>query len=134
MDENKEDVYKDRADLVEALKGQYFCPFDTDQDCDNGTFGEIKSISEEVGERSVKVIFRMAHLNWNPTCAVITASSELPWWVFKKDAKDELTTDLVVSKMIKIERKDFVELARKTFKQSLQVMEDMGIHKEEILR
>ena len=83
MDENKEDVYKDRADLVEALKGQYFCPFDTDQDCDNGTFGEIKSSSEEVGERSVKVIFRMVHLNWNPTCAVITASSakSLGCWV-----------------------------------------------------
>jgi len=53
----------------------------------------------------------------------------------KKNADDELTVNMVVDKMKKTQtREELLELARKTLKQSLQVMEDMGISKEEILR
>ena len=41
---------------------------------------------------------------------------------------------MVLAHMVTASRDDVVELARKTLKQSLQVLEDMGIHKEEILR
>ena len=65
----------------------------------------------------------------------ITAETEFPWWMSKKNADDELTVDMVIDKMNKTQqtREDLVDLARKTLKQSLQVLEDIGISKDEIL-
>lgn len=138
MDENKKDVYKDRADLVEALKGNYFRPFELSNvfdEYEHDSFAEIKSISERVGQRDVKLILRLVSFGRSAKYSVITAETEFPWWLFKKNADDELTVNMVIDKMNKTQtREELVELARKTLKQSLQVMEDMGIHKEEILR
>lgn len=137
MSENNEEknVYKERPDLVEALKGQYFCPFETVPDGDGGTFAEIKSISEVVGERAVKLIMRKVSVLWRPTTyGAITFETDFPWWTFKKHVDDELTADMVVSKMTKLDREELAEFARKTLNKSLQVLGEMGITKAELLR
>ena len=139
MEEKEEkELYKERPDLVEALKGKYFCPFELSKGFDgyeSDSFAEIRSISELVGQRAVRLIFRMVGFGRSAKYSVITAETEFPWWMSKKNADDELTVNMVIDKMKKTQtREELVELARKTLKQSLQVMEDMGISKEEILR
>lgn len=139
MEEKKEkELYKERPDLVEALKGKYFCPFELSKGFDgyeSDSFAEIRSISELVGQRAVRLIFRMVGFGRSAKYSVITAETEFPWWMSKKNADEELTVNMVIDKMKKTQtREELVELARKTLKQSLQVMEDMGISKEEILR
>lgn len=139
MEEKEEKkIYKERPDLVEALKGKYFRPFSRRQGYDwyeSDSFAEIISISELVGQREVKLILRMVSFGRSDKYSVITAETSLPWWLSKKNADDELTVDMVIDKMKNTQtREELVEFARKTLKQSLQVMEDMGISKEEILR
>jgi hypothetical protein len=139
MEEKEEKkLYKERPDLVEALKGKYFCPFELSKGFDgyeHDSFAEIMSISELVGKREVKLILRLVSFGRTAKYSVITAETEFPWWMSKKNADDELTVNMVVDKMKKTQtREELLELARKTLKQSLQVMEDMGISKEEILR
>lgn len=139
MEEKEEKkVYRERPDLVEALKGTYFCPFELSKGFDgyeHDSFAEIMSISELVGQREVKLILRLVSFGRTAKYSGITAETEFPWWMVKKYADDELTADMVIDKMKKAQpREELVELARKTLKQSLQVMEDMGITKEEILR
>ncbi len=137
-EKEEKELYKERPDLVEALKGKYFRPFELSKGFDeyeHDSFAEIKSISGRVGQREVKLILRLVSFGRSAKYSVITAETEFPWWLFKKNADDELTVDMVTDKMNKTQtREELVELARKTLKQSLQVMEDMGIHKEEILR
>ena len=139
MEEKEEKkLYKERPDLVEALKGKYFRPCELSHRFDeyeSDSFAEIRSISELVGQRAVRLIFRMVSFGRTAKYSVITSETEFPWWMFKKNADDELTVNMVIDKMDKTQtREEFVEFARKTLKQSLQVMEDMGISKEEILR
>ena len=138
MDENKENVYRERPDLVAALEGKYFRPFELSnrfEGYESDSFAEIMSISEVVGERAVKLILRVVSFGSTAKYSGITTETEFPWWMFKKNADDELTADMVVAKMDKTQSRDeFVEFARKRLNQFLQVMEDMGIHKEEILR
>lgn len=139
MEEKEEkELYKERPDLVEALKGKYFRPFSLVKGYDgyeSDSFAEIRSISELVGQREVKLILRLVSFGKGDRYSGITAETSLPWWISKKYADDELTANMVIDKMNKTQtREDLVELARKTLKQSLQVMEDMGISKEEILR
>ena len=139
MEEKEEkELYKERPDLVEALKGKYFRPFSRCQGYDwyeSDSFAEIISISELVGHREVKLILRMVSFSRSDKYSGITAETSVPWWLSKKNADDELTANMVIDKMNKKQtREELVELARKTLKQSLQVMEDMGISKEEILR
>ena len=137
--EEKEEkvVYRERPDLVEALKGTYIRPF-MEKDDWNGqesdAFAEIRSISEVVGETAVKLILRKVSFSRSQNYTVITSEDETPWWMFKKNADDELTVETILAHRIKVSREEFVEFARKTLKQSLQVVEDMGIHKEELLR
>ena len=93
------------------------------------------SIFELVGQREVKLILRLVSFGRTAKYSGITAETEFPWWMCKKTADDELTEDMVIDKMNKTQpREELVEFARKTLKQSLQVLEDMGISKEEILR
>ena len=140
--ENKEEkeekeVYRERPDLVEALKGTYIRPFIKIDDWngqESDAFAEIRSISEVVGETAVKLILRKVSFARSQNHTVITSESDTPWWMFKKNADDELTVETVLANRIKVSREEFVEFARKTLEQSLQVMEDMGIHKEEVLR
>lgn len=140
MSENNEEktVYKERPDLVEALKGRYFSLFEPSKYNDGyegGSFGEITGISEVVGERMVKLTLRLVVLGNSPRYSAVTAEPVFPWWMSKKHADDELTADMVIDKMNKTQtREEFVAMVRKTLNQSLQVMEDMGIAKEEILR
>lgn len=139
MEEKEEkELYKERPDLVEALKGKYFRPFELSQRFDeyeSDSFAEIMSISELVGQRAVRLILRLVSFGRTAKYSGTTAETEFPWWLFKENADDELTVNMVTDKMNKKQtREELVELARKTLKQSLQVMEDMGISKEEILR
>ena len=139
MSEEKEEkeVYRERPDLVEALKGTYIRPFVDKDDWDgqeSDAFAKILSITEVVGETAVKLIFKKVSFSRSQNHTVITSEAETPWWIFKKNAEDELTTEMVLAHRIKVSREEFVEFARKTVQQSLQVMEDMGIHKAEILR
>lgn len=139
MEEKEEkELYKERPDLVEALKGKYFRPFELSNvfdEYEHDSFAEIKSISERIGQRDVKLILRLVSFGRSAKYSVITAETEFPWWLFKKNADDELTVNMVIDKMNKTQtREELVELARKTLKQSLHVLEDMGISKEEILR
>ena len=139
MEEKEEkELYKERPDLVEALKGKYFRPFELSPSGDgyeHNSFAEIISISELVGHREVRLILRLVGFGRSAKYSVNTAETEFPWWMTKKNADDELTVNMVIDKMNKKHtREELVELARKTLKQSLQVMEDMGISKEEILR
>lgn len=139
MEEKEEkELYKERPDLVEALKGNYFRPFEISNvfdEYEHDLFAEIKSISERVGQRDVKLILRLVSFGRSSKYSVITTETEFPWWLFKKNADDELTVNTVIDKMNKTQtREELVEFARKTLKQSLHVLEDMGISKEEILR
>lgn len=137
-EKEEKEVYRERPDLVEALKGKYFRPFELSQrfeEYESDSFAEIKSISEIVGQRAVQMILRLVSFGRSSKYSGITAETEFPWWMFKKNADDELTVNMVIDKMKKTQtREELVKLARKTLKQSLQVMEDMGISKEEILR
>ena len=139
MEEKEEKkLYKERPDLVEALKGKYFCPFELSNGFDwyeHDSFAEIISISELVGQREVKLSLRLVSFGRTAKYSGTTAEAEFPWWLFKENADDELTVNMVTDKMMKTQtREELVELARKTLKQSLQVMEDMGISKEEVMR
>lgn len=140
MSENNEEknVYKERPDLVEALKGRYFSLFEPSKYADGyegGSFGEITGISEVVGERMVKLTLRLVVLGTSPRYSAVTAEPVFPWWMSKKHADDELTADMVIDKMNKTQtREEFVEMVRKTLNQSLQVLEEMGITKAELLR
>lgn len=139
MEEKEEkEVYRERPDLVEALKGKYFRPFESFtrfEGYESDSFAEIISISELIGQRAVKIMCKLVSFGRTAKYSGITAETEFPWWMSKKTADDELTADMVMAKMDKTQsREELVEFARKTLQQSLQVMEDMGINKEEILR
>lgn len=139
MEEKEEkEVYRERPDLVAALEGKYFRPFELSnrfEGYESDSFAEIMSISEVVGERAVKLILRMVSFGSTAKYSGIITETEFPWFIFKKNADDELTANMVMAKMDKTQiREELVELARKTLKQSLQVLEDMGISKEEIMR
>lgn len=135
-EKEEKEVYRERPDLVEALKGTYIRPF-VDKDDWNGqesnSFAEIRAISEVVGETAVKLILRKVFFSRSQNHTVITSEDETPWWMFKKNAEDELTVETILAHRIKVSREEFVEFARKTLKQSLRVVEDMGIAKAEIL-
>lgn len=136
-EKEEKEVYRERPDLVEALKGTYIRPFVEKDDWkghESDEFAEIRSISEVVGETAVRLILRRVSFVKSQNHTVITSESDTPWWMFKKNADDELTVETILAHRIKVSREEFVEFARKTLKQSLQVMEDMGISKEEILR
>ena len=136
-EKEEKEVYRDRPDLVEALKGTYIRPFIKNDDWngqESDAFAEIRSISEVVGQTSVKLILRKVSFARSQNHTVITSEDETPWWMFKKNADDELTVETILAHRIKVSREELVELARKTLKQSLQVMEDMGITKAELLR
>ena len=138
MEEKKEkELFRERPDLVAALEETYIRPF-VDRDEWDGqesdAFAKIMSITEVVGETAVKLIFKKVSFSRSQNHTVITSEAETPWWIFKKNAEDELTAEMVLSHMVTASRDEVVELARKTLNQSLQVMEDMGIHKAEILR
>ena len=135
-EKEEKEVYRERPDLVEALKGTYIRPFVKINDWngqESDAFAEIRSISEVVGQTAVKLILRKVCFARSQNHTVITSESDTPWWMFKKNAEDELTVETILAHRIKVSREEMVELARKTLKQSLQVMEDMGISKEEIL-
>lgn len=135
-EKEEKEVYRERPDLVEALKGTYIRPFIDKEDWngqEHDAFAEIRSISEVVGETSVKLILRKVYFSRSQNYTVITSEDETPWWIFKKNAEDELTVETILAHRIKVSREELVEFARKTLKQSLHVMEDMGIHTEEIL-
>ena len=137
-EKEEKEVFRERPDLVTALEGKYFRPFELSnrfEEYESDSFAEIRSISELVGERAVKLILRVVSFGSTAKYSGITTETEFPWWMFKKNADDELTADMVIAKMDKTQtREDFVEFAKKRLKQFLQVMEGMGIHKEEILR
>ena len=136
-EKEEKEVYRDRPDLVEALKGTYIRPFVKINDWngqESDAFAEILSISEVVGQTAVKLILRKVTFARSQNHTVITSEDETPWWMFKKNAEDELTVETILAHRVKVSREELVELARKTLEQSLQVMEDMGISKEEILR
>ena len=136
-EKEEKNVYRERPDLVAALEETYIRPYIEKDDWDgqeSDAFAKIMSITEVVGETAVKLIFKKVSFSRSQHHTVITSEAETPWWIFKKNAEDELTTEMVLANMVKVSRDDVVELARKTLKQSLQVMEDMGIHKVEILR
>ena len=134
-EKEEKEVYRERPDLVEALKGTYIRPFVKNDwnGQESDAFAEIRSISEVVGQTAVKLIPRKVCFARSDTHTVITSESDTPWWMFKKNAEDELTVETILAARIKVSREELVELARKTLKQSLQVMEDMGIPKEEIM-
>ncbi len=136
-EKEEKEVYRERPDLVEALKGTYIRPFIKIDDWngqESDAFAEIRSISEVVGQTAVKLILRKVCFARTQNHAVITSEDETPWWMFKKNADDELTVETILAHRIKVSREELVEFARKTVKQSLQVMEDMGITKAELLR
>ena len=136
-EKDEKEVFRERPDLVAALEETYIRPYIEKDDWDgqeSDAFAKIMSITEVVGETAVKLIFKKVSFSRSQNHTVITSEAETPWWIFKKNAEDELTTEMVLAHMVTASRDDVVELARKTLKQSLQVMEDMGIHKEEILR
>lgn len=136
-EKEEKEVYRDRPDLVEALKGTYIRPFIKNDDWngqESDAFAEIRSISEVVGQTAVKLILRKVSFARSQNHTVITSESDTPWWMFKKNAEDELTVETILAHRIQVSREDLVEFARKTLKQSLQVLEDMGITKEELLR
>lgn len=137
-EKEEKEVYRERPDLVAALEEKYFRPFELSnrfEGYESDSFAEIMSISEVVGERAVKLMLRVVSFGSTVKYSGITTETEFPWWMFKKNADDELTADMVMNNMNKIHSRDeFVEFARKRLKQFLQVVEDMGIHKEEILR
>ena len=136
-EKEEKNVYRERPDLVAALEETYIRPYIEKDDWDgqeSDAFAKIMSITEVVGETAVKLIFKKVSFSRSQNHTVITTETETPWWIFKKNAEDELTTEMVLAHMVTASRDDVVELARKTLEQSLQVMEDMGIHKEEILR
>ena len=133
----EKEVFRERPDLVAALEETYIRPYIEKDDWDgqeSDAFAKIMSITEVVGETAVKLIFKKVSFSRSQNHTVITSEAETPWWIFKKNAEDELTTEMVLAHLVTASRDDVVELARKTLKQSLQVMEDMGIHKVEILR
>lgn len=140
MEEKEEKkVYRERPDFVEALNGKYFRPFELSQRYDgyeSDAFAEIMSISELVGQREVKLILRLVSFGRSAKYSGITAETEFPLWMSKKNADDELTVNLVIDKINKTQqtREELVELARKTLNQCLQVIEGVGISKEEVLR
>ena len=136
-EKDEKEVFRERPDLVAALEETYIRPYIEKDDWDgqeSDAFAKIMSITEVVGETAVKLIFKKVSFSRSQNHTVITSEAETPWWIFKKNAEDELTTEMVLAHMVTASRDDVVELARKTLKQSLQVMEDMGIHKEEVLR
>ena len=136
-EKDKKEVFRERPDLVAALEETYIRPYIERDDWDgqeSDAFAKIMSITEVVGETAVKLIFKKVSFSRSQNHTVITSEAETPWWIFKKNAEDELTTEMVLAHRIKVSREEFVEFARKTVQQSLQVMEDMGIHKAEILR
>jgi hypothetical protein len=136
-EKEEKEVYRDRPDLVEALKGTYIRPFIKIDDWngqESDAFAEIRSISEVVGQTSVKLILRKVSFARSQNHTVITSEDETPWWMFKKNADDELTVEMILAHRIQVSREELVEFARKTLQQSLQVMEDMGITKAELLR
>lgn len=136
-EKEEKEVFRERPDLVAALEETYIRPYIERDDWDgqeSDAFAKILSITEVVGETAVKLIFKKVSFSRSQNHTVITSEAETPWWIFKKNAEDELTTEMVLAHMVTASRDDVVELARKTLKQSLQVMEDMGIHKVEILR
>lgn len=137
-EKEEKELYRERPDLVAALEGKYFRPFELSnrfEEYESDSFAEIRAISELVGQRAVKLILRVVSFGSTAKYSGITSETEFPWWMFKKHADDELTADMVIDNMNKTQtREDFVELARKRLNQFLQVMEDMGITKEEILR
>ena len=136
-EKEEKEVFRERPDLVAALEETYIRPYIERDDWDgqeSDAFAKIMSITEVVGETAVKLIFKKVSFSRSQNHTVITSEAETPWWIFKKNAEDELTTEMVLAHMVTASRDDVVELARKTLKQSLQVLEDMGIHKEEILR
>ena len=136
-EKEEKEVFRERPDLVAALEETYIRPYIERDDWDgqeSDAFAKILSITEVVGETAVKLIFKKVSFSRSQNHTVITSEAETPGWIFKKNAEDELTTEMVLAHMVTASRDDVVELARKTLKQSLQVMEDMGIHKVEILR
>ena len=136
-EKDEKEVFRERPDLVAALEETYIRPYIEKDDWDgqeSDAFAKIMSITEVVGETAVKLIFKKVSFSRSQNHTVITSEAETPWWIFKKNAEDELTAEMVLAHLVTASRDDVVELARKTLKQSLQVMEDMGIHKEEILR
>lgn len=135
-EKEEKELYRERTDLVAALEETYIRPFERDDwnGQESDAFAKILSISEVVGETAVKLILKRVSFVRSQNHTVITSESETPCWIFKKNAEDELTTEMILANMVKVSRDDVVELARKTLKQSLQVMEDMGMHKVEILR
>ena len=136
-EKDKKEVFRERPDLVAALEETYIRPYIERDDWDgqeSDAFAKILSITEVVGETAVKLIFKKVSFSRSQNHTVITSEAETPWWIFKKNAEDELTAEMVLAHLVTASRDDVVELARKTLKQSLQVMEDMGIHKVEILR
>ncbi len=136
-EKDEKEVFRERPDLVAALEETYIRPYIEKDDWDgqeSDAFAKIMSITEVVGETAVKLIFKKVSFSRSQNHTVVTSEAETPWWIFKKNAEDELTTEMVLAHMVTASRDDVVELARKTLQQSLQVMEDMGIHKEEILR
>ena len=136
-EKEEKEVFRERPDLVAALEETYIRPYIERDDWDgqeSDAFAKILSITEVVGETAVKLIFKKVSFSRSQNHTVITSEAETPWWIFKKNAEDELTAEMVLAHMVTASRDDVVELARKTLKQSLQVMEDMGIHKVEILR
>ena len=135
-EKDEKEVFRERPDLVAALEETYIRPYIERDDWDgqeSDAFAKILSITEVVGETAVKLIFKKVSFSRSQKHTVITSEAETPWWIFKKNAEDELTAEMVLAHLVTASRDDVVELARKTVKQSLQVMEDMGIHKEEIL-
>lgn len=136
-EKEEKEVFRERPDLVAALEETYIRPYIERDDWDgqeSDAFAQIRSITEVVGETAVKLIFKKVSFSRSQNHTVITSEAETPWWIFKKNAEDELTVEMVLAHMVTASRDDVVELARKTLQQSLQVMEDMGIHKVEILR
>lgn len=136
-EKDEKEVFRERPDLVAALEETYIRPYIEKDDWDgqeSDAFAKIMSITEVVGETAVKLIFKKVSFSRSQNHTVITSEAETPWWIFKKNAEDELTTEMVLAHMVTASRDDVVELARKTLTQSLQVMEDMGMHKVEILR
>ena len=136
-EKDEKEVFRERPDLVAALEETYIRPYIEKDDWDgqeSDAFAKIMSITEVVGETAVKLILKKVSFSRSQNHTVITSEAETPWWIFKKNAEDELTTEMVLAHLVTASRDDVVELARKTLTQSLQVMEDMGIHKVEILR
>jgi hypothetical protein len=136
-EKEEKEVYRERPDLVAALEETYIRPYVDRDDWDgqeSDAFAQIQSITEVVGETAVKLILKKVSFVRSQNHTVITSEAETPWWIFKKNAEDELTVETILANRIKVSREELVEFARKTLTQSLQVMEDMGITKAELLR